>query len=182
MQTNTKARLLLITPLLGFVILVFVLALGFGLAKHQVHPSALLDKPFPDFESSSLLDEKTVTQEALIGAFRLVNVWASWCIACIEEHDLLLELTRSESISIVGINYKDSVDEAKIWLFERGNPYQEVIVDPEGELAIDLGVYGAPESFLVDPDGMIRAKHVGALTQRVWEQEFQPLLAQFEQN
>ena len=162
--------------------MVFFLAIGFGLGKHQVHPSALLNKPFPDFVSDSLLEEKSITNEDLRGTFRLVNVWASWCATCIEEHDLLLELSKSDSVSIVGINYKDNIEDAKIWLFGRGNPYHEIIVDPQGELCIDLGVYGAPETFLVDPEGIIRAKHIGALTNEVWLQEFQPLLPQVEQN
>lgn len=124
----------------------------------------------------TLLDEKRITRDDLIGTFRLVNVWASWCTACIEEHDLLLDLARSETISIIGINYRDNAEDAKTWLYERGNPYEKVVVDEQGDVCIDLGVYGAPETFLVDPKGIIRAKQVGVLTRTVWMEEFQPWL------
>ena len=183
MRANPKTRLLLVTPLIGFVILVFFLAIGFGLAKHQVHPSAVLNEPFPEFSSMTLLSEKPITNDDLVGTFRLVNVWASWCTACVAEHDLLLELASSEAISIIGVNYRDNADDAKTWLYERGNPYEIVIVDSQGELCVDLGVYGAPETFLLDPEGTIRAKQVGVLTRAVWIKEFQPWLAtRAEQN
>ena len=183
MRAHPKTRLLLATPLIGFAILIFFLAIGFGLAKHQVHPSAVLNEPFPEFSGMTLLEDKPITQEALAGTFRLVNVWASWCVACVEEHDLLLELARSEAISIIGINYRDNAEEAKTWLYERGNPYETVVVDSQGELCVDLGVYGTPETFLLDPEGIIRAKQVGVLTRAVWVEEFQPWLeTQIEQN
>ncbi len=182
MERRLKTRLLLVTPLIGFGILVFFLGIGFRLGEHNVHPSAMLNDPFPEFSSMSLLDDEPITREDLIGTFRLVNVWASWCTACIEEHDLLLELARSGTISIIGINYRDQAEEAKTWLYERGNPYETVVVDAKGEICVDLGVYGAPESFLVDPEGIIRAKQVGVLTRTAWMEEFQPWLeAQVEQ-
>ncbi len=176
MERRLKTRLLLLTPLIGFGILVFFLGIGFRIGKHTVHPSALLNDPFPEFSSMTLLDEKRITRDDLIGTFRLVNVWASWCTACIEEHDLLLDLARSETISIIGINYRDNAEDAKTWLYERGNPYEKVVVDEQGDVCIDLGVYGAPETFLVDPKGIIRAKQVGVLTRTVWMEEFQPWL------
>lgn len=183
MRPRIKTRLLLATPLIGFGILVFFLGIGFGLAKHQIHPSAVLNEPFPEFESESLLHEAQISREDLVGTFRLVNVWASWCDGCIAEHGLFLELAKSEVISIIGINYRDHTEDAKTWLYERGNPYEKVIVDPQGELCIDLGVYGAPETFLVDPEGIIRAKQVGVLTLTAWMEKFEPLLeAQVEQN
>lgn len=183
MKKRFKTRLLQVTPLIGFGILVFFLGIGFGLAKHQVHPSAVLNDPFPEFSSVTLLDDESITQDDLIGNYRLVNVWASWCTACIEEHDLLLELARSGTISIIGINYRDQAEDAKTWLYERGNPYEKVVVDAQGEICVDLGVYGAPESFLVDPEGIIRAKQVGVLTRTAWTEEFQPWLeASAEQN
>lgn len=182
MKATMKTRVLLVIPLLGFGILVFFLAIGFGLERHQVHPSALLNKPFPQFARDSLLSEQTITHEDLKGSFHLVNVWASWCVSCIEEHKLLLEIAASDSVSVVGINYKDNIDDAKTWLAQRGNPYEEIIVDQQGELCVDLGVYGAPETFLVDPKGIIRAKQVGVLTHSSWVEEFQPLLTQLGQN
>lgn len=178
MHTTTKNRLVQIAPLLGLGILVFFLAIGFGLEKHQVHPSALLNKPFPKFASTTLLGNQSITQEELKGAFRLVNVWASWCASCIEEHDLLLEIAQNQNVAVVGINYKDKVAEAKSWLIQRGNPYEKIVVDPVGKLSIDLGVYGAPETFLVDPKGIVRAKHVGVLTPSVWVEQFQPFMIQ----
>lgn len=176
MQKRFKTRLLQVTPLIGLGILVFFLGIGFGLAKHQVHPSAVLNDPFPEFLSVTLLKNERITREDLIGNFRLVNVWASWCTACLEEHDLLLELARSSTISIIGINYRDQAEDAKTWLYERGNPYEKVVVDAQGEICVDLGVYGAPESFLIDPEGIIRAKHVGVMTRTAWLEEFQPWL------
>lgn len=182
-QAISKKRLLVFTPLIGFVVLVFFLAIGFRLAKHQVHPSAVLHEPFPMFSSVTLFDEQPISQENLLGSFRLVNVWASWCAACVVEHDLLLELADSDAISIIGINYRDNVEDAKTWLFERRNPYEKIVVDSQGDLCVDLGVYGAPETFLLDPEGFIRAKQVGVLTRAAWLEEFQPWLeARGEQN
>lgn len=182
MQKSFKTRLLLLSPLVGFGILVFFLGIGFGLGEHHVHPSAMLNDPFPEFESLTLFEDENINQRDIVGTFRLVNVWASWCTACVEEHDLLLELARSGQISIIGVNYRDQAEDAKTWLYERGNPYEKIIVDAEGELCIDLGVYGAPESFLVDPEGIIRAKQVGVLTRTTWMEKFQPWLqTQIEQ-
>lgn len=178
MQATLKTRLLLVIPLLVFGILVFFLAIGFGLEKHQVHPSVLLNKPFPQFQSITLLDEKTFTHEDLKGSFFLVNVWASWCVSCIEEHGLLLKIAASEEVTVVGINYKDTGDDARAWLVRRGNPYEKIIVDEQGELCVDLGVYGAPETFLVDPAGLIRAKQVGVLSHSTWMEDFKPFLTQ----
>ena len=182
MHATLKTRLLLVTPLLVFGILVFFLAIGFGLEKHQVHPSELLNKPFPQFKSETLLDKKTISHEDLKGSFFLVNVWASWCVSCVEEHGLLLEIAASEEVTVVGINYKDNNDDAKAWLAQRGNPYEKIIVDEQGELCVDLGVYGAPETFLVDPTGLIRAKQVGVLSRSTWVEDFKPFLTQIGQN
>ena len=176
MQQRFKTRLLLITPLIGFGILVFFLGIGFGLGKHHVHPSAMLNDPFPNFESLTLLEEESISRTDIVGTFRLVNVWASWCSACVQEHELLLELTKSGVISVIGINYRDQAEDAISWLYELGNPYEKIIVDSRGELCVDLGVYGAPESFLVDPEGIIRAKQVGVLTRTAWMEKFQPWL------
>jgi cytochrome c biogenesis protein CcmG/thiol:disulfide interchange protein DsbE len=131
-------------------------------------PSPLIDKPFPQFILQQVEAEKQLTQSDLQGKPMLVNVWATWCPTCKAEHQFLNTLA-AQGVRIIGINYKDDDDEAKIWLRDYGNPYEFNISDPKGKLGLELGVYGAPETFFVDGDGIIRAKHIGDLNQRVWK-------------
>jgi cytochrome c biogenesis protein CcmG/thiol:disulfide interchange protein DsbE len=110
----------------------------------------------------------------------VLNVWASWCSACRIEHPLLVELGRDPAIEIIGLNYKDVRADGLRWLSERGDPYRQTLHDPEGSLGLDLGVYGVPETFVIDAEGVIRHKHVGPLTREVWQQDIAPLLARLK--
>jgi cytochrome c biogenesis protein CcmG/thiol:disulfide interchange protein DsbE len=161
-------RLLLFIPLIIFFVMAAFLGGGIGRENKDVLPSPLVDKPFPQFILQQVEAEKQLTQTDLQGKPMLVNVWATWCPTCKAEHEFLNTLA-AEGIRIIGINYKDDDEEAKVWLRDYGNPYEFNISDPKGKLGLELGVYGAPETFFVDGDGIIRAKHVGDLNQRVWE-------------
>lgn len=151
-------------PLLLFVlVLVF---LGVGLERDPRHiPSPLVGKPLPAFTLPALGDAATnVSNATLAGRPFLLNVWASWCLACRDEHPLLVEFAARSSTPLIGLNYKDEAPAAQAWLERHGNPYRLSIADPEGRLGLDLGVYGVPETFLVDANGIIRYKHTGPLT------------------
>lgn len=160
-------------PLAAFVLLAGLLYAGFSLRDPHLLPSALLGKPFPGFELPRL-DGGTATRAVLVGEARLVNVWATWCPTCLAEHGLLLRLRAETGISIVGVNYKDDPALAKQWLARHGDPYEFNIIDADGDLGVDLGVYGAPETFLVDAAGVVRYKHVGALDAGVWRTALEP--------
>ena len=166
-------------PLFVFVLLVIFFARGLSLDPQQL-PSAKLGKPLPVFRLPIVGNEKKeLTQTALHGQISLLNVWASWCAACTNEQLFLLQLAR-DGVAIYGLNYKDKAEDAKQWLEEWGNPYRLIGADADGKVAIDLGVYGAPETFLVDKTGIIRYRHVGVLNEMVWQQEFLPLIKQLE--
>src|SRR5262249_35264730 len=139
--------------------------------------SVQVNKPLPEFQLPSLGEGKLFTPELMKGRVVLLNVWASWCEACTEEQVLLLRLAR-EAVPIYGLNYKDETEEAQRWLKEWGNPYQAIGEDKEGKVAIDLGVYGTPETFLIDQKGIIRYRHIGILDEGTWESEFLPRLKQ----
>lgn len=162
-------------PLAIFIVLVVFLAIGLTLDPRKL-PSTKIGKPAPDFTLTQLLDEsKTLSPKDLRGQVYLLNVWASWCVACRQEHPLLMELARSNTIPIYGLNYKDvpqdsdPVDQPKRYNAKRfltllGNPYTASAYDEDGRVAIDYGVYGAPETFLIDKEGIIRHKVIGPLT------------------
>ena len=161
-------RTLLFIPLIFFVVIALFLGSGIGRVDKDVLPSPLIGKPFPQFILQQVETDKQLTQWDLQGKPMLVNVWATWCPTCKAEHEFLNTLA-DEGVRIIGINYKDDADEAKVWLREYGNPYEFNISDPKGKLGLELGVYGAPETFFVDGDGIIRAKHVGDLNSRAWQ-------------
>lgn len=166
---------------LPFILFIFIVAFlwrGLSLHPNEV-PSPLINKPVPDFSLPTLFDsaEKT-TNDDFIGHVSLINVWATWCYACAEEHDVLMQLASNQDIMIYGLNYKDNDDDAKKWLTERGNPYQIVAFDKKGGTAIDLGVYGTPETFIIDKKGVIRYKHIGPITMDTWEKKIEPLVTQ----
>ena len=132
----------------------------------------------PEFALPSLAEpERTVTDEALAGRPALLNVWGSWCAQCGTEHDFLMQLAR-EGVPIVGLNWNDENDSARDWLTRLGDPYVVTAVDVDGRVAIDLGVYGAPETFLVDGKGTIIHKHIGPLSRAIWQRDFVPRIAQ----
>lgn len=134
----------------------------------------LIGKPFPAFQLSSVQEgEADISMEDLKGQPSLVNVWATWCVACRVEHPVLNKLAE-QGVVIHGVNYKDDTESARKWLRDLHNPYQLNISDPEGRLGLDLGVYGAPETFLVDAEGVIRYKFIGVIDERVWQSELAP--------
>lgn len=168
-------------PLLLFGALAGLLFAGIRL--NQVRdpdaiPSPLVGKPVPSFALPTLHDPARVVRDAdLRGAPYLLNVWGSWCPECRVEHPLIDALARSGRLRVIGYNYKDAPEDAKRWLQQFGDPYALILVDESGRAAIDFGIYGAPESFLVDAEGIVRFKHVGALTPQIIERDILPLVS-----
>ena len=163
-------------PLVLFVILVIFLAIGLGRDPHEV-PSPLIGKVAPTFQLPQLKDPaKSFSAQKMRGKVWLLNVWASWCVSCREEHPLLLDYARSAAVPIYGLNYKDKREDALEWLEQLGDPYVLSAADEDGRVAIDYGVYGAPETYLIDRDGVIRFKQVGAVTPEIWERKILPLV------
>lgn len=167
-------------PLAIFVGLAVLLYAGLELDPRRV-PSPLIDKPAPAFSLPTLNQDNTNTSpEDLAGKVWLLNVWASWCVACRAEHPLLNELAQRDVVPIVGLNYKDARDDAKRWLRERGDPYSVVAVDADGRVGIDWGVYGVPETFVIDKKGVIRHKHIGPISPDALRNEILPLIARLQ--
>jgi len=167
-----------LAPLLIFVVVGVFLAVGLKLDPREV-PSPLIDKPAPQFVLPRLLQMDAVVGTAdLRGEVWLLNVWASWCAACRVEHPLLNDLAAKRLIRIVGLNYKYAPADARTWLREFGNPYDMIAVDRQGEAGIDWGVYGVPETFVIDRSGVIRYKHIGPLDAKVLNETIVPLVRQ----
>ena len=165
-----------IAPLLLFVVLVGFLWHGLSLNPREV-PSPLIGKPAPGFELARLDQPATaVSEKDLRGQVWLLNVWASWCISCRDEHPFLLELAKQNVVPIVGLNYKDKRDDALAWLAQHGNPYTLSLVDPDGRVGIDYGVYGVPETYVIDKLGVIRYKYIGPLTPEIVKDKLLPLV------
>jgi len=161
----------------------FIVLMGFlfvGLYKDpSLVPSPLIGKPVPTFAASTLKDpEKIITNKDLQGEYALVNVWATWCAACKQEHAALMYLAEQLQVPIYGLNYKDDRGSAIDWLNRYGDPYIANIFDENGRIGIDFGVYGAPETFLIDADGIIHHKLVGVMTPAIWEAQFLPKINQ----
>ena len=167
-----------VLPLAAFALLLIVLIVGLRHAPQKgVIVSPLLGKSAPSFTLPDLLDEQNpLRSDSLRGHWSLVNVWGTWCEECRVEHETLLQIKQQGRVPIIGIDWKDDDAQARSWLAEMGNPYDHVGADREGRVAIDWGVYGAPESFLVNPAGTVVYKHVGALSPQIWAQEFLPHL------
>ncbi len=162
-----------VLPIGLFALLVVVLAIGIGRAPEKsIIKSVLLDKPAPQFVLPQLGEAPPFDSRSLQGQWYVLNVWGTWCAECRAEHETLLEIQRSGRVPLVGLNWKDEDALATDWLRQLGNPYSHVALDREGRVAIDWGVYGAPETFLVDAAGMVRYKHVGPMTPEVWQREF----------
>lgn len=175
-------RLLLLLPLVLFLPVAALLYRGLFLDPARL-PSALIGKPFPSFALPALDDSLrtlTLTQEAIKGRPALVNVWATWCGSCREEHPLLAKLA-AQGVVIYGVNYKDDRAAARRWLHTEVNPYQLNLEDATGTLGLDLGVYGAPETFFIDAHGIIRDKYVGIINQEIWNEKLAPIYAQLLQ-
>lgn len=169
-----QKRLSRLMPLFVFILLTVVLLRGLYL-KPQTLPSVKINQTSPDFELRDLLSNKLVTQAVLKNKWTILNVWASWCDACAVEHPFLIQLHK-QGFNLIGLNYKDDAYSAQNWLDNYGNPYQVVLFDNSGDVAIDFGVYGSPETFLIDKEGVIRVRHVGILTNKIWQQSFIPIL------
>jgi len=168
-----KQRLKLFLPLLIFVILAIFFWRGLYIDPTHM-PSALINKPVPVFHLKTVKDQQQwVSQNVLKDKVSLLNVWATWCVSCRVEHPFLLTLSKT-GLPIYGINYKDDVEKARYWLQQYRDPYVLSVVDEDGRLGVDLGVYGAPETYLVDKQGFIRYKHVGVLSEKVWLEQIKP--------
>jgi cytochrome c biogenesis protein CcmG/thiol:disulfide interchange protein DsbE len=185
-------------PLIGFVVLVVLLAVGLNLNPREV-PSPLVGKPTPAFSLPQVADPaQTFSPKDMQGKVWLLNVWATWCVSCREEHPILVELAKNKTVPIVGLNYKEvrgdgSLDADKIapdaekklalerangWLNEHGNPYVLSALDLDGRVGIDYGVYGVPETYIIDKAGVIRLKHIGPVTPDVYAKKILPLVAE----
>ena len=175
MENKQPTLLRRLTPLIVFAVLVVFLAVGLTLNPRLV-PSPLIGKPAPEFELPLLLKDGSFSNKDFIGHITLVNVWASWCFACRQEHDTVKYLSRN-GVRVIGLNYKDEPNDAKQWLAKLGNPYQAIAADRNGRIAIDWGVYGAPETFLIDQQGIIRHKVIGPLSDQT---KFDELMAVME--
>lgn len=165
-------RLKLFLPLFLFAMLAITLFRGLSLDPAEM-PSALIDRPLPAFNLPQLGLPGLLSEQDIEGQVSLLNVWATWCIACRVEHPYLQQLS-DQGVVIVGINYKDNDAAAERWLEELGNPYRSNIADNDGTLGLDLGVYGAPETYLVDSAGVIRYRHVGVVDETVWNTLLEP--------
>lgn len=161
-------------PLAIFAGLAIFFAIGLTRDPTQL-PSELIDRPLPEFEMTTLSGE-AVTQDKLLGEPSLLNVFGSWCVACLIEHPLFMELTEDPDFKLVGVNWRDTRENANRWLTRHGDPYDLILFDPESRLAIDLGVTGAPETFVLDAKGQIRYKHTGPISADDWANTLRPLI------
>ena len=162
-------------PLFGFLIV--LAGFAFGLTRDpRILPSELIEKPFPDFALENLSGDKTITPSIFEGQVSLVNVFGSWCVACTVEHPQLMSLKSEPNFQLIGIDWRDTKEAATRWLVRHGNPYDTVIFDPNSKLIVELGVTGAPETFVVDKAGQIRYKHVGIITAKDWTDTLRPLV------
>ena len=171
-----------LVPLLAFMALVVLLVVGLKIADKKTElPSPLIDKPVPEFNLPVLASPgQTMSKESLLGQPYLVNFWGSWCVTCRAEHPVVTQLADLNVVYIIGMNFRDDSGDAIDWLKRWGDPYDVSLIDADGSVSIDFGVYAAPETFLVDPSGTIVFKHLGQLTWDVIENEILPRLANME--
>lgn len=174
-------RALMFLPVL--VAVSFGLFLYAGLGKDPTElDSALIGKPVPAFELNDLENpDRTLTPSVFRGQVSLLNVWGTWCPACRDEHEDLVWLAKEKGIPIIGLNYKDNRNAALRWLDDLGDPYQLTLFDPQGTLGFDLGVYGAPETYIIDKEGIVRYRHVGVVNPQVWEEDLAPIVRQYQE-
>jgi cytochrome c biogenesis protein CcmG, thiol:disulfide interchange protein DsbE len=172
---------LLLLPLVLFIGLVAFLLVGLRRDPHEI-PSPFINKPAPDFHLKQLQDPgKTFTAQEMRGKVWLLNFWGTWCVACRDEHPLLIQYAKTAAVPIYGVDYKDERATALQMLEDEGNPYTITASDPDGRLSIDYGVYGAPETFLIDRNGVIRYKQIGPITEEAWQKEILPRVKQLNQ-
>jgi cytochrome c biogenesis protein CcmG/thiol:disulfide interchange protein DsbE len=169
-------------PLMAFVVLVVLLVVGLKISDRKTDlPSPLVGKPAPAFDLPVLGEPgKTMSKESFLGTPYLVNFWASWCPTCRVEHPVIAELAELGVLRVIGLNFRDETADAQAWLVQFGDPYEVSLVDLDGRVSIDFGVYAAPESFLVDPSGVIVFKQLGAMTPHIIETEILPRIASWE--
>lgn len=159
-----------------FVALVLLLAVGLRLNPREV-PSPLIGKPAPAFELPLLMQpDRKFNEKTMLGRVWILNVWASWCPPCLVEHPVVTQVSRSGMAPVVGLNYKDKREDALPWLKRNGDPFQLVAFDENGRIGIDYGVYGVPETYIIDRQGVIRYKHIGPITPDVVKQDMEPLV------
>ena len=172
------------TRFLAPIIILAILVSFFFVSLYKdpsIVPSPLIGKQAPAYELPLLLRPgETLGTEKLLGQVYLLNIWGTWCPACLDEHDALLEIERQNIVPIYGFNWKDDSRLARQWLAELGNPYAASMVDTEGRIGIDWGVYGAPETFLIDQNGRIIHKLIAAMTMEIWHEDFLPLIQQLK--
>jgi cytochrome c biogenesis protein CcmG/thiol:disulfide interchange protein DsbE len=167
-------------PVAVFVALVGLLYVGLGLDPREV-PSPLIGKAAPHFELPQLHEAtKTFSERDMLGKVWVLNVWASWCVSCREEHPVLLDLAASGAVPVYGLNYKDKREDGLAWLKGMGDPYKTSIFDFEGRVGIDYGVYGVPETYLIDKQGVIRYKRIGPLTPEIVKNTLLPLVKELD--
>jgi cytochrome c biogenesis protein CcmG, thiol:disulfide interchange protein DsbE len=168
-----------VIPVAAFIALAVLFAFGLN-PNRDIHaiPSPLIGKSAPLFDLTDVMDPaRHVSNEALKGQVYVLNVWGTWCYACRQEHEALLAIAGKGQVPIIGLDYMDQRDKAEEWLKQLGNPYTAVAFDTDGRTAIDWGVYGAPETFLVDGNGRVLFKFISPMTPEVWDQEFVPRIA-----
>ena len=167
-----------LAPALAFAVLLPVLIFGLSRDPSEL-PSPYIGKPAPSFELPSVMNpDATVSSGDYAGQVALVNVWATWCVGCRQEHDFLLALAERGDVPIYGLNWRDDRAEATRWLTQLGDPYVDSAYDPDGIVGIDWGVYGAPETFLIGPDGTVLHKHLSPLTEEIWQRDFVPKIVE----
>ena len=172
----------LLIPLAIFVVLAGFLFVGLWRDPREV-PSPLIGKPAPAFALAQLHDPaKSLGTGDMKGQVWLLNVWASWCVSCREEHPLLVELAKSKLVPIIGLDYKDDPAPGKNWLVQNGDPYTASVMDRDGRVGIDYGVYGVPETFVIDKSGTIRYKQIGPITAEALEKKILPLVRELQKS
>ncbi|PQA86861.1 DsbE family thiol:disulfide interchange protein [Hyphococcus luteus] len=175
-------RIVFIFPILVFVVVGAFFAYGLTRDPSNI-PSQLIDRPLPEFDLPAIQGlQDGLSTEDIKGEVALVNVFASWCVSCHIEHPVLMELTKANAVPIYGLNWKDAPGDGKAWLDRYGNPYKAVGDDQKGRVAIDLGVTGAPETFVVDRQGRVRFKVVGPITEQYWTDTLQPLIEELRRS
>ena len=175
-----KPRLFI--PLILFLLLVIFLAVGLSRDPREV-PSPLIGKPAPTFEIGQLAEpQKMFSPESMKGRVWMLNVWASWCVACREEHPLLMEFSKTKTLPIIGLDYKDQRADAITMLSREGNPYTLSAFDGDGHVGIDYGVYGVPETYIIDKAGVIRYKNIGPITPEILREKITPLITELNQS
>jgi cytochrome c biogenesis protein CcmG/thiol:disulfide interchange protein DsbE len=169
-----------ILPLVIFLVLAGFLYVGLGLDPHEV-PSPLIDKPAPAFNLPQLQDpSKKFSAEEMKGKVWLLNVWASWCVSCKEEHPVLMSLAQQNIVPVYGLDYKDKKEDGEMTLRQAGNPYTLVAMDRDGRIGIDYGVYGVPETYVIDKQGIIRYKQIGPVNYQNLREKILPLVAELQ--